>query len=95
MPETDRLGVCSDWLELDFVQKEATPPPVMKLGIELYMDGLSRSDTVSCLEWFGVNRARSTVHNWAQKAEFQPADGRSPDHDAVDEPVIWLSDCRY
>jgi len=44
---------------------------------------------------FGVQRARSTVHNWVHKAGLQPEDGRSPNHVADDETVIRLNDERY
>jgi transposase-like protein len=57
--------------------------------------GLSLSNTVSILELFGVERARSTIHNWVHKADLQPESGRSPDHVAVDETVIRLNDERY
>jgi transposase-like protein len=60
----------------------------MKLGIQLQLAGLSLSNTVSVLELFGVNRARSTVHNWVHKANLQPDDGRDPDHLTVEETVI-------
>jgi len=67
----------------------------MKLSIQLHLAGLSLSNTVSVLEIFGVQRARSTVHNWVHKADLQPESGRSPDHVAVDETVIQLGDERY
>ncbi len=44
---------------------------------------------------FGVECARSTVYNWFYKTDLQPEDGQSPDHVAVDEPVIRLSDEQY
>ncbi len=66
----------------------------MKL-IQLQFVGLSLSNTVSTLEIFGVNRARSTVHSWVHKAELRPGSGRSPDHVAVDETVIRLNDEQY
>jgi transposase-like protein len=47
------------------------------------------------LEVFGVNRVRSTVHNWVHKADLQPKTGRSPNHVAVDETVIQLDDEQY
>jgi transposase-like protein len=56
---------------------------------------LSISNTVSILELFGVDRVKSTVHNWVHKAELQPEDGHSPDHVAVDETVIRLNDEQY
>ena len=62
----------------------------MKLSIQLHLAGLSLSNTVSFLEVFGVDRVRSTVHNWVQKADLQPESGRSPNHVAVDETVIRL-----
>ncbi|USZ67467.1 IS6 family transposase [Halorussus salilacus] len=95
MPEFSRLNECSDCIELDFVEREATPEPLMKLSIHLHAAGLSLSDTVSVLEKFGVERCRSTIHNWVQKADLQPTDGKNPNHVAVDETVIQLNDQRY
>ncbi|MDZ7745447.1 MAG: IS6 family transposase [Halobacteriales archaeon] len=95
MPENDRLGGTLGQIELDFVEREATPQLLMKLSIQLHLAGLSLSNTVSILEIFGVERARSTVHNWVHKADLQPDDGRNPDHVAVDETVIRLNDEQY
>jgi transposase-like protein len=44
---------------------------------------------------YGVNRVRSTVHNWVHKVDLQPESGRCPDHVAVDETVIRLDDEQY
>jgi len=95
MPENDRLNGCLDEINLEFVEREATPRLLMKLSIQLHLAGLSLSNTVSILEVFGVERARSTVHNWVHKADLQPESGRCPDHVAVDETVIQLDDERY
>ena len=95
MDEIARLVGGSDCIELEFLEREATPEPAMKLGIRLHLAGLSLSDTVSILEELGVQRYRSTVHKWVQKTELQPADGAAPDHGAVDETVIQLDDERY
>ncbi|AGB30226.1 transposase [Natrinema pellirubrum DSM 15624] len=95
MLETARLNRGSDCFELDFLEREATPEPAMKLGIRLHLAGLSLSDTISILERLGVERCRSTVHNWVQKADLQPLDGANPDHVAVDETVIQLNDERF
>ena len=95
MPEIDRLRGSSDYIELEFVEREATPKPLMELSIHLPAAGLSLSDTVRVLDSFGVERARSTVHNWVQKADLQPADGKHPDHVAVDETVIQLNNERF
>jgi len=95
MPENTRLSGSIDQIDLEFVEREATPRLLMKLGIQLHLSGLSLSNTVSILEIFGVKRARSTVHNWVHKADLQPESGRSPDHVAVDETVIRLNDENY
>ena len=95
MPENTRLSCSIDRIELDFVEREATPRLLMKLSIQLHLSGLSLSNTVRVLEVFGVQRARSTVHNWVHKADLQPESGKSPDHVAVDETVIQLNDERY
>jgi len=95
MSKNARLNGCFGGVELGFVEREATPKLVMKLGIQLHLAGLSLSNTVSILEIFGVRRARSTVHNWVHKAELQPESNRSPDHVAVDETVIQLNDEQY
>ena len=95
MPENTRLSGSIDQIDLEFVEREATPRLLMKLGIQLHLAGLSLSNTISILEVFGVNRARSTVHNWVHKADLQPESGQSPDHVAVDETVIRLNDQNY
>ncbi|SIS21030.1 IS6 family transposase [Natronorubrum thiooxidans] len=95
MPENDRLSGCLDALNLEFVEREATPRLLMKLSIQLYLVGLSLSNTVFILEIFGVECTQSTVHNWVHKADLQPESGRSPDHVAIDETVIRLSDVQY
>ncbi len=95
MPENTRLSGSLDQIDVEFVEREATPRLLMKLGIQLHLAGLSLSNTVFILEIFGVNRARSTVHNWVHKADLQPDSGHSPDHVAVDETVIQLNDERY
>ncbi|MDB2275353.1 IS6 family transposase [Halorubrum ezzemoulense] len=95
MPENDRLSGCLDEINLEFVEREATPQLLMKLSIQLHLAGLSLSNTVSFLEVFGVKRVRSTVHNWVHKADLQPESGRSPNHVAVDETVIRLDDEQY
>jgi transposase-like protein len=95
MPENDRLSSFSSDIELGFVERESTPLQCMKLSIQLHLSGLSLSNTVSILELFGVERVRSTVHNWVHKANLQPEEGQNPDHVAVDETVIQLNDEQY
>jgi transposase-like protein len=58
----DRLSGDSGCIELEFLEREATPEPAMKLGIRLHLAELSLSDTVSILKILGVDSHRSTVH---------------------------------
>jgi len=95
MQKFDRFIEDSAFPELGFVEREATPEPAMKLGIRLHVAGLSFADTTSVLSGLGVDRARSTVHNWVQKTGLQPHDGKDPNHLAIDETVIQLNDQRY
>ena len=95
MLENGRLSGSLDQIELDFVEREATPKFPMKLSIQLHLSGLSLSNTVSMLEMFGVEPARSTVHNWVHKADLQPTSGKNSDHAATDETVIRLNDDQY
>ncbi|MDL0119331.1 IS6 family transposase [Halobacterium salinarum] len=95
MPENDRLNGYLDEINLEFVEREATPRLLMKLSIQLHLAGLLLSNTVSILEVFGVERARFTVHHWVHKADLQPESGRCPDHVAADETVIRLNGEQY
>jgi len=95
MAEITRLSGCSDWIDLEFVERQRTPPQLMKLGIRLHLAGLSLSNTVRELERFGVQRSRKAVHDWVQKANLQPADGASLNHVALDETVIRVNDEQY
>jgi len=91
MAKITRFSSCSDWLELDFVKRERTPSELMKLGIRLYLAGLSLSNTVSEIEKFGVQSSRKAVHDWVQKADLRPTNNACPDHIALDETVIRIN----
>ena len=95
MAEIARLSGCMDWIDLDFVERQRTPERAMKLGIQLQLAGLSLSNTVSVLEELGVDRSRKAIHDWIQKADLQPTDGRSPNHVAIDETVIRIDDQQF
>jgi putative transposase len=56
MPETARPVGDSNCFELDFLDREATPEPAMKLGIRPHLAGLSLSDTISILDRLCVER---------------------------------------
>ena len=95
MPENDRLSGCLEEIGLGLVEREATPRLPMKLGIQRYLAGLSLSNTVFILETFGVEHARSTVYNWAHKADLQLESGQCSDHVVVDQTVIRLNNEQY
>ncbi|SDG35160.1 hypothetical protein SAMN05216218_1267 [Halorientalis regularis] len=46
MPKNTRLGGSIDRIDLEFVEREATPRLLMKFGIQLHLTGLSLSNTV-------------------------------------------------
>jgi len=73
MPEIARFTGCTDWIGLDFVERQRMPERAMKFGI---------------LEELGVERSRKAIDDWVQKADLQPAESRTPNHIAVDETVI-------
>jgi len=95
MPEIARLSGHRDWIELDFVERERTPEPAMKLGIQMHLAGISLSNTISILDSLGVERPRKAVHDWVQKADLQPFSGKAPNQIAVDETVIRINDQQF
>jgi putative transposase len=95
MAELDRLSESTEWIDLDFVERERTPREIIEKGIRYHLAGLSLSNTVTLLENLGVERSRVAVHNWVQKADIQPADGESPDRVAVDQKAIRINDEQY
>jgi putative transposase len=95
MAEITRLSGCRDWIDLDFVERERTPEPVMSLGIQSHVAGLSLSNTVELLDCLGVQRSRKAIHDWVQKADLQPESGKSPNQIALDETVIRINDQQF
>jgi hypothetical protein len=49
MPKNARLNGSIDQIDLEFVEREATPRLLMKLSIQLHLAGLSLSNTVPIL----------------------------------------------
>jgi len=95
MPEIERLGGSSDWIDLGFVERERTPESIIEMGIHLHVAGLSLLNTKQILERLGVERSRTAIHNWVQKADVQPESDIEPNHIAVDETVIQVNDERH
>ena len=79
MAEFDRLSRDTEWIDLSFVERERTPREVIEKGIRHHLAGLSLSNTVTLLEYLGVERSRVAIHNWVQKADLQPAGGENPE----------------
>ena len=95
MPEISRLSGNRDWIDLDFVERERTPEPAMKLGIQSHVAGLSLSNTVELLDSLGVQRSKKAIHDWVQKADLQPKSGKAPNQIALDETVIRINDQQF
>ena len=91
MTKNDRLSRCSPWIDLAFVERERTPRPAIEVGIRLHLAGLSLSNTKRELEKLGVERSRTAIHNWVQKADLQPTSDTVPNQIAVDETVIRVN----
>ena len=86
--EIDRLSGSTDWIDLEFVQREQTPKRIIELGTQLHLAGLSLSNTKQYIERLGVEWSRTAIHNWMQKTDVQLTSDAAPDHIAVDETVI-------
>jgi len=95
MTEISRLNGGSDPIELDFVEREATLIEIMELAIHLHLGGLSLSNNVSILDRLGVDRTRSTVHNWVRKSDLEPRGGRAPAQIALNETVLKVNGDRF
>ena len=91
MIKNDRLSGSSSWIDLEFVERERTPQPAIEVGIRLHLAGLSLSNTKRELEKLGVERSRTAIHNWVQKANLQPTSDTVPNQVAVDETVIRVN----
>jgi len=91
MAEFDRLTRCGSWTGLAPVERERTSKPAIERGIRLHLVELSLSNTKRELEKSGVERSRTAIHNWVQKADLQPTSDTVPNQIAVDETVIRVS----
>ena len=94
MTEFNRLSGGSEWIDLEFVERERTPEQIVEVGIQLHLAGLSLSNTKQYLETLGIQRSRTAIHNWVQKADLQPTGDDAVNQIAVDETVIQINDQR-
>ncbi|GAB7011539.1 hypothetical protein JCM31271_34820 [Halorubrum trueperi] len=95
MSEYNRLTGSTEYIDLGFVERERTPHEIIETGIQLHFAGISLSNTKQYLERLGVDRSRTAIHNWIQKADLQPANGASPNRVAVDETAIQIDSDRF
>lgn len=95
MAEIARLNRNYDAIKLDFVERIFTPKPAMELGIQLLLSVLSLSKNVYVFDTFGIDRCRSTVQKWVQKADLEPRGGRNPVKIALDETVVKIDGEQY
>jgi putative transposase len=95
MSETDRLSEDTSWIDLEFIERERTPEPIIEVDIQLHLAGLSLLNTKQALDRLGVSRSRTAIHNWVRKAELQPTSDVGPNQVAVDETVIQINDERH
>ena len=95
MPGIERLSGRTNWIDLDFIERERTPREIIEVSIQLHVAGLSLSNTKQILDNLGVERSRTAIHNWVQKADVQPRSDTEPNHVAVDETVIQVNDQRH
>jgi putative transposase len=95
MPEIDRLSEPTEWIDLEFVERQRTPEFAIEVGIQLHLAGLSLSNTKQHLERLGVERSRTAIHDWVRKADLQPDSNVEPNQIAVDETVIRVNGQRH
>lgn len=76
-------------------ERERTFHEVVETGIQPHLAGLSLSNIKQYPERLGVDRSRTAIYNWIQKADLRPADGASPNRVAVDETTIQTASGRF
>jgi len=91
MTDFDRLSGYSDWIDLEFMERERTPEPIVEVDIQLHLAGLSLSNTKQYLVRLGVKRSRTAIHDWVHKADLQPAPDTTPNQIAVNETVTRVN----
>ena len=88
MTEFDRLSGGSKWIDLEFVEREQTPEQIIEDDIQLHLAGLSLSDTEQYIKTLNVERSRTAIYSWVQKADLQPTSDGTSNQTAVNKTVI-------
>jgi len=89
--ENRGLSGRSGWIDSSVLERERTSREPIGTWNSTPSDRTNASNTISQRERFGVERSRNAVHDWAQKADLQPASDANPDHVALDETVIRIN----
>ena len=92
MTETDRFDRSSRWIDLECVERERTPKPIIEKGIWLHLADISLTNTKKELERYGVSRSRTAIHNWVQKVGLDPVSDATPATITLDETIIQVND---
>jgi putative transposase len=95
MSEFDRLSRNTEWIDLEFVERQRTPAFAIQVDIQLHLAGLSLSNTKQHLERLGVERSRTAIHDWVKQADLQPDSDVDPDQIAVDATMIRVNGRRH
>jgi putative transposase len=95
MSEFNRLSESTEWIGLEFVERQRTPEFAIQVGIQLHLAGLSLSNTKQYLERLGVERSRTAIHDWVRKADLQPNSDVDPNQITVDETAIRINGQRH
>jgi putative transposase len=77
------------------VEREQTLHEIIKTGIQLHLVVLSYINNKQYFGSLDVDRSRTAIHNWIQKADLKPSDGASPNRLAVDETAIQIDSDRF
>ena len=75
------------------MEREAIPEFLIKFSIQMYLSGLSLSNTVRDIDVFGIKRARFTVHNWVHKADPPKLDGLNSGIAIVECLCVFFQQC--
>ncbi|WP_152039505.1 IS6 family transposase [Salinigranum salinum] len=95
MPEFDRFSRNAEWIDLEVVERQRTPELAIQVGIQLHSSELSVSNTKQHFERLGIERSRTAIHDWVQKADLQPDSDVEPNQSAVDETLIRVNGQRH
>ncbi len=79
-----RFSSDNSYIELDFLEREATAESAMRPGFRFHLVAQSLSDTVLILGWIGVDRYQTIVY-CGTEANIDPIEGINPNHVAIDE----------